>query len=185
MTSVDLERPWSWFDASGNKLWGGLLRAGVIMHCLSAEASATIQPGEPLRISDTGSVFPRWDLATTADAIKGIMAVIGTTAAAELLMCGVAIEQIKSGETGRVAGVGSYVAVKCKNPPTSNVRGSAVISDAAVARQVDAVTSGGAYSQTIAHIKPGLMLGLVAQPAGVGAGQTGSLTQLGIVVMPS
>jgi hypothetical protein len=185
MSLVDLERPWAWFDASGNKLWGGVLRAGRIEHCLSAEASVTLAPGEPVRLSDASSVFPRWDLATTADPIKGVLAVVGTTAAAETGMFGVVIEQIKAGEVGRVAAIGSLVAVKCKNPPGSNVRGSMVISDAAVARQVDAAVANASYLVSHPHVKPGLILGYVAQPAGVGAGQTGSLTQLGILVNPS
>lgn len=187
MVSVDLERSWAWFDSSGTKFWSGLLRAGIIYQCLSTEAAGTtLQPGEPVRLVDSApTAFPRWDLATTSDAIKGVLGVIGTTAAAELMMFGVVLEQIPSGLTGRVAGLGSLVAVKCKNPPTSNVRGSAVISDAANARQVDAVTSGGSYSQTIAHIKPGLILGYVDVPAGTGAGQTGSTTQLGIFVNPA
>jgi len=186
MTSVDMERSWAWIDSSGNRFWSGLLRAGIIFMAISSEAAGTtIAPGEPLRVDDTNSAFPRWDLATTADAVKGILNVIGTTAAAELGMCGVALEQIPSGLQGRVAGMGCWVAVKCKNPPTSNVRGSMVISDAANARQVDAVTSGGAYSQTIAHIKPGLILGYVAKPSGAGGGQIGSTTQLGIVVAPA
>lgn len=185
MSPVDMERSWSFVDASGNRFWNGVLRGTNVEHCISTEASVTIAPGEPLKLDGTNSDWPRWDLPSTSDPVKGTLKVLGTTAAAEVGMIGVAIDHIKPGEQGRVAMAGCWVAVKCKNPPTSNVVGSAVISDAAVARQVDAVTSGGAYSQTIAHIKPGLILGYVAKPAGAGAGQIGSTTQLGIVVAPA
>jgi len=187
MVSVDLERSWTWFDASGNKFWQGMLRAGIIYQCLSTEAAGTtLQPGEPVRLVDAApTAFPRWDLSATSDPIKGVLGVLGTTAAAEVGMFGVVLEPIQSGTTGRVAGIGSLVAVKCKNPPASNVRGSMVVSDSGVARQVDAQVQPGTYGTgTAAHVKPGLILGFVHVPAGAGAGQTGSTTQLGIFVNP-
>lgn len=186
MVSVDLERSWSWFDASGNKFWQGLLRAGIIYQCLSTEASVALQPGEPVRLQENSpTAFPRWDLSTTSDPIKGVLGVIGTGAAAEVGMFGVSLDVIPAGQQGRIAGIGSLVAVKCKNPPTSNVRGSMVVSDSGVARQVDAQVQPGTYGTgTAGHVKPGLILGFVHVPAGTAANTTGSNTQLGILVNP-
>lgn len=183
---IDLERQWAFTDPDSTtnaRYFGGVLRTGQIIDVINAD-STRIAPGTPVKIDAAGSAWPRWDLATTSEPIKSKIGVKNTTAAAELGLVGVALEYILPGQQGRIAGRGTWVAVKCKNPPASNAVGSIVIQDTGTASQVDTVQSGGSYSQTIAHVKGGLALGTVLCPAGAGAGQTGSTTQLGIEVNP-
>lgn len=183
---INIERQYLVRAADGTAYWDGLLSAGEIIEVNNTEASATMGFGEPIRLdsANTTASWPRWDLAATSEPIKKAIHALRTTAAANLMLIGVALENIAAGSVGRVAGKGSLVATKCLNPPTSNLVGSAVISDTTTAGQVNAVTSGAAYAQTIAHIQPGLALGLVAKPAGAGAAATGSTTQLGVYVSP-
>lgn len=181
---IDLERQWAFSDPSGVKYFGGVLRTGQILDVINADTT-TIVPGTPVKVDAAGSAWPRWDLAVaTNEPIKSKIGVKNTTAAAELGLIGVALEYIVAGQQGRIAGRGCWVAVKCKNPPASNAVGSIVIQDTGTASQVDTVQSGAGYAQTIAHVKGGLALGTVLCPAGAGAGQTGSTTQLGIEVNP-
>lgn len=182
---VDLERQWVFSDPSGNRYWGGLLRTGQILDVVSAEASAAIAPGTPVKYDASGSAWPRWDLATTSEPIKSKIAVKNTTAAAEVGLIGVALEYILPGQAGRIAGRGCWTSVKCNATlGGSSAIGAAVIQDSGVASQVKtAALSTGTY----ANISPtlvGLGLGWLRQVNGTGAGTTGSTTQLGIEVHP-
>lgn len=174
---VDIERQYLVRAADGTAYWDGLLRAGEIMEVINNEASLTLGFGEACRedAGSTGSTWPRWDLAASSEPVKKEERVLRISAATNVFLRGVAIENIPSKQQGRVAGTGSLVAVKCINPPTSNIVGSA-ITGSATAGSVDTVLNGPAAA--------GICLGLVAKPSGVGAGQIGSTTQLGAFVSP-
>lgn len=180
---IDNERTYSFVGPDGTLWWSGVMRVGLILEVVSAETSVTIAPGEPLEFDAASSVSQYWDNVDLSTAVlptprKHVIGVTRSDAAASEKLIGVATEHIRPGRQGRAAGMGSIVGVKCITAAsiTNNSVGACVISDSANAGQVQATT-------TIPTV-PGACLGNVWFVAGTGTGQSGSLTQLGILVNP-
>ncbi len=173
-------------DAAGNLLWQGAALILNAIEATSAEASNTVGVGEAVRLDNTTSVIPRWDYANTGTDVPapGVVKVLRVSAAANTGFIGVALEPIAPGKQGRIAPVGTITCVKCINPPTSNTLGAA-ITGSATAGSVDAPLAANAVSTATGIPAGGTMLGRVIQAAGTSANQTGSLTQLGVLVVPA
>ena len=182
---VNIERQYLVRAADGTAYWDGLLLAGEIFEAVNAEASATVLAGETVRFdsANTTPSWPRWDLPSTSEPIKKMLPILRLSGSLNLLLPGVALENVPPGVVGRFAGKGSFVSTVCINPPNSNVVGSGVQSSATVGA-VTANIHAGVYTANTMHVTPGLGVGFVCKPAGVGAANTGSLTQLGILVAP-
>lgn len=173
---LNLERPWSFFDASGNKYWSGIMLTGKVIEVYNAEASATMAAGEAIIIDEASSVWSRWDLAATADAPKQVIGGKRVAAAASVGFIGVAGENIPAGKIGRVYGRGTWAAVKslASGSITSNAKGSHV-TGSATAGSVDAVIA--------AALVPGRRLGTVMIAAA--ATGIGGTTYLGVDINPA
>lgn len=173
---VNLERPWSFFDASGNKYWSGVMLTGQVIEVYNAEASATIAAGEAVIVDAATSVWARWDLSATADAPKQVIGGKRVASAASVGFIGVAGENIPAGKIGRVYGRGSWAAVKslASGSITSNAVGSTVMGSA---------TAGACDAKSAAAFLPGLSLGTVMIAAA--ATGIGGTTYLGVDINPS
>lgn len=175
--AIDLERSWTFFDASGNKYWSGVLVTGQTRMIYNAEASATIAAGEAVIASAATSSWPHWDRAATSDPVKAQQSGVRVAAAASVGFLGVALENIPAGKTGRVGGRGYHVTAKCLTAAslTSNTLGAAA-TGSATAGSLDAVAT---------ELLQGRTLGIVLMPAGVTIpSQSGSLTYIGVDVNP-
>lgn len=171
---VNLERPWSFFDASGNKYWSGIMLTGKVIEVYNAEASTTIAAGEAVIVDEATSVWSRWDLAATADAPKQVVGAKRVAAAASVGFIGVAGENIPAGKIGRVFGRGTWAAVKCITGLTSNAVG---------AHATGSATAGSIDTVTAAALVPGRRLGtvLISRTA-TGIGGT---TYVGVDINPA
>lgn len=175
--AVDLERSWTFFDASGTKYWSGVLITGQTRFIYNAEASATIAAGEAVIASAATTSWPHWDRAASSEPVKGWQSGVRVAAVASVAYIGVALENIPAGKEGRVGGRGYQVSAKSLTAAslTSNTVGAAA-TGSATAGSLDAVAT---------EILQGRTLGIVLMPAGVTIpSQSGSLVYIGVDVNP-
>lgn len=175
--AVDLERSWTFFDASGNKYWSGVLVTGQTRFIYNAEAATTIAAGEAVIADAATSSWPHWDRAATSEPVKGAQGGKRVAAAASVGFLGVALENIPVGKTGRVGGRGYHVTAKCLTAAslTSNLVGAAATGSA----------TAGSLDAAAAELVQGRTLGIVLMPAGTTIpSQSGSLTYIGVDVNP-
>ncbi len=168
-------RPWAIRGADGTIVYEGLGLEPP--YDAKNTGSATIGRGEACTLeAGADTSLGRWDL-TSSDVTFATELVLGVErvdAAADVGFVGVAKENIPALSTGRVAGAGAIIPVKCLVAPTSNVVGNAVIGSA---------TAGSVDSIATAPTK-GTVLGEQVILAGVAAGQSGSTTQLVVLICP-
>lgn len=149
---------------------------GVTFFALNAGPS-DILPGQPVgQTADSsneeklGSI-PRWDLAANQAIPKFVIPVVlGGGAVVKLI--GVALDTIKVGEVGEVAGCGCFIPAYCDVNFGSH--GQAVVAGASPG------------SLTVTGVRPavGEQLGLLVFRATTAQGGTGISTMLGLLVNP-
>lgn len=149
------------------------------------DAAAAMLAGEGV-IYDNDSVIARFDTVaaggTPATDIPQTEVLKATriAAATDGPFLGVTLGAIAVAKQGVVASDGSVLCVQCIDPPTSNTVRSKVIGSS-TAGKVNA-TAANAVDVATGVPAGGTLLGRVLKPAGTGAGQTGSATQLGIII---
>lgn len=194
MSVVKYDRPWAIRDAAGNVVY----ESGAFVQDIEdvkitnaaiggASGQNAVLRGEAVVIDATNCNLPRWDYATTGVDVSfaGVVPSGGTvasplvlagkrvSAATDKCYLGVALENIRTGETGRIVTDG-ISAVKCLTVASltaGTVQGSAIIGSATAG----AVDGAGAITVFPSN---SLSLGTIAVLAGVTAGLSGSLTQL-------
>jgi len=165
----------------GTVLWTGAGKMGVLLDVFNGDATA-IGIGEAVVFDVTASRIPRWDVAASGTAIPEVLSGkrVFNTGALNKGYLGVAAGPIAVGATGPVLGAGSICCVKSLTAAslTNNVLGAYVI---------DSTTQGAVNASNTLPTVPIGYLGKVLKLAGAtgGATDSGSLTQLGILVMPN
>lgn len=150
---------------------------------VSAEASATFSQQEAVRLS-AATVLCSTTVAANvqAEELYGLR----VASAADVAFLGVCLQTLLFGKKGWAAGSGSMLIVNSLTSAslTSNANGATVIGSA-TAGAVNATTNNAAGSAT-ALAAGGTKLGIVIKIAGTtgGATDTGSATQLGVLVSP-
>lgn len=171
------EKPYAIKDAGGNTVYE---HAAFVKDWLEVTNSdtATIPRGCGV-ICDAasgGSVFPRWDYSVAGTDTIPVCVLKGkrVAAVASVNFYGVAGEAIPVGAQGRVLGPGTICAATCVASLTSSTLGGVVVGSATV----------GSVDSTASLATSGRCLGNLLQANGTSAGQSGSTTQLIVLIAP-
>jgi hypothetical protein len=209
-TVIRFEQMYLIKDAGGNLVWQGAAMMLNAMEGVNVDVTAggtapafscNINVGEAVVMDQTTGllVIPRWDYANTGTDIPapGRLALRRVAAIADTGVVGVALETAvgflaaaqglpaPTQKPIRFAPVGSICCVKCVNPPTSNTLG-AVLAGSATQGSVNAAAPANVAGAAAGIPAGGTMLGRVVVVAGnTLVTQTGSLTQIGVLVNPA
>ncbi len=156
----------------GTTIFEGGAQVKNVIQAVNGEASAVLARGEAARIDPTNSDLMRWDKAIgDTQGVKDAVKVLRVSALTDVGFLGVALNSAPAGGTVAVAGSGSVLCVKC-------VSGSGTVGNA----YTGSATAGSVGNQAAPSI--GQVLGVVVKAPGTAAGQTGTLTQGGVLVAP-
>jgi hypothetical protein len=176
------EKPFLIRDAAGNAIYES---AAFLQNVEDMQNSDTvvIARGTPVQLDQTNSVFPRWDYSTAGtDTIPRCQISVKNCVSGGKALLGVALETIPfpganqlvpTLTQGRVAVGPTIAAVKSKGSDDATLMDH-VIADATAA-QVTTATS-------LSTLGTGLGYQLI--PEGTGAAQSGSATQIIILISP-
>lgn len=177
MQGQDLETALRVPKPDGSFQMSGCVLRGVTFEVENSDTN-DILPGDVVVMRAGGathqrSQLGRWDTGNSDRIAPNAIRVLRGAAASDVMQIGIALEPIPAGAKGEIASLGSIVMARHDGLTTASLGVPIGVSSA----------GDGSVSEN-AVFTDGTILGMVVISNGTGAGQSGSITQVGVLINP-